>query len=296
MTRLLRCLAMLGALAVLPVQAAADRLSVYTVNYPLAYFAERIAGDAAEVIFPVPPELDPAFWRPSIALIGEFQAADLILLNGAGFAEWTTRTSLPPGRTVDTSRGFAGRYIETETVTHSHGPEGEHSHTGIASFTWLDFGQAAEQARAIADALLRRAPDEAARFAEGLDALTADLEALDAAAAALPSPAPGTRLVASHPRYQYFARAYGLELASVDWDPRDAPPAAAWAELDALTDGAARVVMIWEADPLPETRDQLEARDVAVVVLPTLANRPPNGDFLSALATGIGHLRDALAP
>ena len=33
---------------------ASDKLTVYTVNYPLAYFAERIGGDAAEVVLPVP--------------------------------------------------------------------------------------------------------------------------------------------------------------------------------------------------------------------------------------------------
>lgn len=32
--------------------SAAQRLSVYTVNYPLAYFAERIGGDYVEVVFP----------------------------------------------------------------------------------------------------------------------------------------------------------------------------------------------------------------------------------------------------
>ena len=43
--------------------ASADRLSVYVVNYPLKYFAERIAGEHATVILPVPAGNDPAFWR-----------------------------------------------------------------------------------------------------------------------------------------------------------------------------------------------------------------------------------------
>ncbi len=41
-------------LAGLAMSAAADeRLVVYAVNYPVAYFAERIAGDAAVVVLPV---------------------------------------------------------------------------------------------------------------------------------------------------------------------------------------------------------------------------------------------------
>jgi zinc transport system substrate-binding protein len=275
-------------------QAAA--LTVYTDSYPIAYFAERIAGETAEIVFPVPPDRDPAFWRPSIAEIGEFQAADLVLLNGAGFADWTTRTSLPPGRTVDTSRGFADRFIVTEGVTHSHGPEGEHSHTATAAFTWLDLMLAAEQARAVALALTRRLPDQAQAIEAGRNALIADLAGLDEIARALPDPAPGTVIIASHPRYQYFARAYGLEISSVQWDFRETPDAAAWAEFDALAAGGERVVMIWEAVPTPETLNALETRGVAVAVLPTLANRPPDADFLEAFATGLEQLHEALAP
>ena len=64
--------------------AQADQvLSVYTVNYPLAYFAERIAGDQARVVFPAPSDVDPAFWQPDRETIRTYQQADLILLNGA---------------------------------------------------------------------------------------------------------------------------------------------------------------------------------------------------------------------
>ena len=42
----------------------AGPLTVYAVNYPLAYFAERIGGDDVVVHFPVPAGDDPAFWSP----------------------------------------------------------------------------------------------------------------------------------------------------------------------------------------------------------------------------------------
>ncbi len=63
---------------------ADTKLQIYTVNYPLAYFAERIAGDLAEIRFPAPPDVDPAFWMPGTDTIAAYQAADRILLNGAG--------------------------------------------------------------------------------------------------------------------------------------------------------------------------------------------------------------------
>ena len=38
-----------------------DKLVIYTVNYPLAYLAERIGNDLVEVHFPAPVDEDPAF-------------------------------------------------------------------------------------------------------------------------------------------------------------------------------------------------------------------------------------------
>ncbi len=67
------------ALSLLAQAAAADpgKLSVYAVNYPLAYFAERVAGTHADVVLPVPPGIDPAFWTPDVAIIGRIQEADV---------------------------------------------------------------------------------------------------------------------------------------------------------------------------------------------------------------------------
>ncbi|VGO23438.1 metal ABC transporter solute-binding protein, Zn/Mn family [Pontiella sulfatireligans] len=82
---------------------------VYTVNYPLAYFAERIACDAVEVVFPE-MEGDPAFWSPVAEQIAADQKADLILLNGAGYAKWVQQVSLPPAKLIDTSKGFRNQF------------------------------------------------------------------------------------------------------------------------------------------------------------------------------------------
>ena len=117
----------------------ATKVSVYVVNYPLAYCAEQIGGDLVDVHFPVPAGIDPAYWSPDPETIASYQTADLILLNGANYAKWVDRATLPVSKVVDTSASFASQYIRLEgTVTHSHGPEGEHEHTGWAFTTWLD--------------------------------------------------------------------------------------------------------------------------------------------------------------
>ena len=71
------------------------RLTVYVVNYPLKYFAERIGGDAVTVVFPAPADEDPAYWMPDAKTISDYQKADLILLNEAMSPCLPTLHSLP---------------------------------------------------------------------------------------------------------------------------------------------------------------------------------------------------------
>jgi zinc transport system substrate-binding protein len=284
------------AAALLPrVAAAQASFTVAAVNYPLAWFAERLAGDLAEVIFPVPPGTDPSFWRPGIAEIAAFQSADLILLNGAGFAAWTQRATLPRSRIVNTSAAFEGAYIATETVSHSHGEAGEHSHTGTASYTWLDFGQALQQAVAIAEALRRVAPQAEDQIARNLDGLTADLEALDAEAREIGAGAAAHAVISSHPRYQYFGRAYGLTLDAVDWDASEPPSEAQWLELERLAQETGAGIFLWEAAPDADAMDRIRALGMANAVFPPLANRPDAGDFLSGMTSSLESLREAVA-
>jgi len=140
-------------------------LKVYTVNYPLQYFAERIGSDFVDVSFPAPAEGDPAFWKPGADVIAAYQKADLILLNGASYAKWVERVSLPTSKLVDTSTSFRDRTIVIENaVVHTHGPEGAHSHAGTAFTTWIDPTLAVEQARAIRDALTAARPEHEASF------------------------------------------------------------------------------------------------------------------------------------
>lgn len=285
-----------GVLAVvlllLPLAASAgERPSVYVVNYPLQYFAQRIAGDLVEVVFPAPPGEDPAFWRPDVDVISAFQQADLILLNGAGYAKWRSKVSLPRRKTVDTSKAFADRFIVTEAGTsHSHGREGAHAHAGKAFTTWLDFSQAAMQAQAVRDALVGLLPDQGATLDRNFAALEQDLLELDVRMKRLGEGLAKTPLVASHPVYQYLARRYSLNLASVLWEPDATPPESEWQALESLLDTHPARWMIWEGEPSVGTVERLEQLGIHSRVFDPCANRPQTGDFLSVMAGNMANI------
>ncbi len=272
-----------------PVAEAADGLVVYTANYPLAYFAERIGGDHVRVEFPAPPGVDPAFWTPSPEVISSYQGADLILLNGAGYESWVTRTSLPESKLVNTSSGFEELYVIAEdAVVHTHGPEGEHEHENVAFTTWLDPQLAIEHARAIRDVLAEQLPGTEAELQAGFEALEADLIEIDGRLEAWATGRAGQALLASHPVYQYLARRYELNLRSVHFEPDEVPTAGGWRDLAALMQGHSADWMLWEGRPLDETRARL-AGDYGVgsVVFAPVGNRPASGDYLDAMRANV---------
>jgi len=278
------------------VGVAAERLVVYTVNYPLQYFAQRIAGDHAEVVFPAPSDVDPAFWQPDTATIGDFQRADVILLNGAGYAKWINRVSLPRRKLVDTSAGFHNLFIETQDgITHSHGRGGEHSHAGTAFTTWLDFKQAVEQAKAVRDALSRRMPDQADTFTANFHDLKRDLLDLDARLEELVARKPSKPLLASHPVYQYLARRYSLLLKSVLWEPDTLPTEAEWQALAETLKTHPATWMLWEDKPLPEIVQRLQQLGVQTTVYNPCGNRPETGDFLTVMSENVAGLERVFA-
>ena len=114
---------------------------VVTSNYPLYFFASRIAEgvDAAPMIVFPDIEGDPTFWTPGAEQIQLLQSADMVILNGAGAEPWLDLITINQRHLLDTSANILDRLIPLEdTVAHQHGPEGEHSHQGTAFTTWLD--------------------------------------------------------------------------------------------------------------------------------------------------------------
>lgn len=272
--------------------------TIQTVNYPLAYFAERIAGDHATVVFAAPGDEDPAFWKPNDAELSAFQNADLILLNGADYAKWVKTASLPSGRVVDTSAAFADNFISVaDATTHTHGDGEEHAHAGTAFTTWIDFQAAHSQATAIADALTERMPGKAEIFSENNLSLAEDLRKLDQDMREIANKIGDQPLFASHPVYQYWSRAYGLNVRSVHWEPGLVPDAEALEELIEKSRGHGAQWMVWEGVPKTESVSKLQHLKIRSVIFDPCGNRPEgDGDWLSVMHQNLENLETAFGP
>ena len=267
-----------------------DKPQIYAVNYPLAYFTDRIGGKLIDVHFPE-TNGDLAFWKPKDADVRRFQKADLILLNGATYAKWINKVSLPESRTVNTSAHFQKPFIPVKNEsTHRHGKDDGHSHTGMAFTTWLDLKQAEEQSVAIRDSLLKLVPDSEQTIKNNFAILQKDLRALDNELGKIAGNFGDTPLVGSHPVYQYLARAYNLKIRSVHWEPDEMPDENGWAELATIRKKHPAKIMLWEDEPSKALALKLMEQGMTSVVFDPCGNKSDKGDWLSVIQANISQL------
>ncbi len=264
---------------------------IYTVNYPLAWMAQQLLADTAEVVFPAPADVDPAFWQPDTDTVLRYQQADLVLLNGAGYASWVARVSLPGRTLIDTSGAYPEQLLTVPAgPSHSHGPGGQHSHGEIAFTTWLDLDLARQQSQAVSVAAQRLLPSQATAIEQRLAELQRMLTVMDERLMALGRQLGERPLLYSHPVYQYLQRRYQLNGRALHWEPDQVPDEAQWSHLQGILQSHPAQIMLWEAQPLPEVQARLDELGIKTVVFSPMGNRPPSGNFASGMTANIERL------
>lgn len=271
-----------------------EKPRVAVVNYPLYYFAKTIGGDHFRIYFPA-IDGDPAYWKPNAKQVSDFQNADLILANGAGYAKWMGKVSLPSSKIVVTSISFEDQWIEVnEGLAHSHGDEGEHVHKGTAFTTWLNFKFAIKQSESIYKALSDLVPNHVDEMSENFEQLNAGLSELDKRMETIAKELGHQRLIASHPVYQYLEAGYGLEIINEHWESNEMPTISQWKDLQKLLNEHQARVMIWEDGPIDEIKLKLQELKVTIAVFNPCANVPEAGDFMDMMHENLNQLEQQM--
>lgn len=276
-----------------------DNGFVVTSNYPVYFFATRITegvDGAPEIVLP-DIDGDPAFWTPNAEQMQLLQAADLVLLNGAGAEPWLNLVTVDQRHLRDTTAAITSKLIPlNDSIQHQHGPEGDHSHQGKAFTTWLDPTLAVAQAQSITSALIELSPSNAAQYQGNMAKLAQELDDLDAQLKDAFAGFDGRPVLFSHPVYQYLQRRYAINGQSVHWEPDEEPSTPDWIELQQILAKHPATIMIWEDEPLETTAQRLSNANIKSVGFHTIANRPTEGDYFSAMRDNARRIEDAAAP
>lgn len=164
---------------------AAEAPPVVATFYPLAWMAQRIAGDDLRVGTLVPAGVEPHDWEPTPREVEGLLRARLLVYNGAGFEPWMPDL-LPDfqakgGRAVAATEGLPLHAAEAHD-DHAGDAAGEHAAEqgdAVDPHAWLDPGLAPAMAQTILGALQAADPANATGHATRAAALQADLRQLD---------------------------------------------------------------------------------------------------------------------
>ncbi|MDE1170334.1 MAG: metal ABC transporter substrate-binding protein [Verrucomicrobium sp.] len=313
--------ALLLFLLLFPAWADAAPLRVVASFLPLYAAAQSIGSGRAEVADLGVGGADPHDFSPKPSDLKKIAQADLLVVNGLGLESWLEPTVKEVGAgklvVVDASAGFdylpnPHTLVIPEPMILGDFPNGGRIHVekpetnapvpaspaNVNPHVWLDPLLHARQAQAIAAAMEKADPANAAFYHANLQAYLARVWALDEKFKALFAalPAGEKNLVTFHDAFPYFAARYGLHyLGSVEEFPEKAPSPR---QLERLTDliRKNRVgVLFAEEGYEPKLLQTLAAQTGArVAQLDTLEVGPPAADaYFVRMEANLDALRKA---
>ena len=205
---------------------------VAVTNYPLFCMASSIcrdeSGPVKELIYVGPPNgADAHSLMPSTSQIRDLQNVDLIVCNGHGavFANWMDKVTINQSKLCETTEGIKLSefvIVKDYQLVHSHGPEGEHSHSWIVSQSWLSPKIARKQATLMFKRLVT-VYGESHQLDNGFAELQKQFDQLEAAAEKIQSDHPDHVVTSSTPDIQYLTRNLGWTDHYLQWtEPRSA--------------------------------------------------------------------------
>ena len=297
---MLRALALLlvAALAILAGCGSDDepgRETSVAAFYPLAWAAEQVAGDAAEILNLTPPGVEPHDLELSPRDIERVRDADLVLYLGGGFMPALEDAVADHPNAVDLlgevellEGGGDDHADEDPAETDGHEDE-EHA---LDPHVWLDPSRLAAIARRIADAL---------GVPAGADELVSTLEDLDADLAAGLADCERREIVTSHAAFGYLAQAYDLrQIALTAISPESEPSPRALERLVSEVEETGATTVFFETLVSPRLAETVAreagARTAALDPLEGLSDEQLDAGetYVTVMRANLQALREAL--
>jgi len=297
-------------------------LTVVTGVYPLEWLAGEIGGDRVAVTQLTEPGTEPHDLELTGRQVGEVSEADIAFyvegLQPAvddAIAQEASDSALDVGDVVEL-RPAGGEEDEHGDEEHSHDEEGhtheeeaheeehaeeeeEHDHGEHDPHFWLDVDLMAETAGALGDRMSEADPEGADTYAQGVESVTSELEAIGQEYEEGLASCEHHDVVVGHTAFTYLTEAHGLEQVGVSGvDPETEPSPS---QIAAITDIVReRDITTVFTEPLmpPETAETIAAETGAQVEvldpLEGVTEDSPGDDYPSIMRGNLAALTTAL--
>jgi ABC-type Zn uptake system ZnuABC Zn-binding protein ZnuA len=296
----------IGAAALLATLVAAPALAAVNVvatTTDLAALVREVGGNLVAVESIVPAGVDPEAFEPRPGDLSKLRHADLLVRVGLGYDYWLDalvrqigdKRLTPGGETnLDASAGIPLLEIRGQSVIN----EGGHAHGVANPHYWLDPDNAITVTASIADALLRIAPAQREQILANRAGFLSRLETARARWSETLAPFAGTKLIAYHNSWPYFARRFRLDvIAFIEPKAGVAPSPAHLAQV--ISAGSRANVRAIVHEPYePDDASRLVARKLSVPMVRlaiSVGSIEGTNDYLTLFDYNVATLAKALA-
>jgi ABC-type Zn uptake system ZnuABC Zn-binding protein ZnuA len=286
------------------VARCAEPLPVIATSTDLKALVEVVGGERVRVESLAPPLQDPHALELKPGQLAKLKAADLLVRIGLDHEPWLSRAL----RTVrdsrfthesphylDASKGIQLLQAETPRL---RADKGTHLHGYGNTHYWLDPANGRPITAAILEALIRLTPANRPHFEANRRRFLDQLDSRLKGWLQTMAPYKGTRAVAVHETWPYFAQRFGLMITAVVEPNPGVPPSLTY--LASLTqkmrDSRVRLLI---AEPYSNesvvSKLATQSGAIAITLIPSVGGHPGAADYLSLFEFNIRRLSQAAA-
>ncbi len=214
---------------------------LFVTILPLKYFTDKIAGETYKVEVTVPPGVGPETYSPTpkqMVLLSKAQGYFSIGYLGfeQAFLEKFKSTN-PNVQVFSTAKG-----VELIKGTEDHG---DHQHMeGIDPHIWSSPKEARIIARNIFEGMVQIAPENKGVFQQNLNNLLTEIDKVDSTVNQILKKCTARKFIIFHPALGYFARDYGLEQLSIEFEGKVPSPKHLQTVINEAKSGNIRFILI----------------------------------------------------
>lgn len=277
--------------------STADGVTVAAAFYPLAYVAERVAGDHAEVELLTQPGTEPHDLELNVGETAEISSADLVVYeHDFQPAVDDAVEQNAEGVALDATDVVDLLAAEESHDEHEEHDGEEHGHGDTDPHFWQDPMRVADLADAVAEELAEIDPDHADDYRANAAELRSDLEDLDEQYVAGLADCDRDAIVVSHDAFGYLEK-YDVHIAPlVGLSPDAEPSPAVVGELQELIrdEGITTVFSEpLEPDLVAGLASDLDLTTATLDPIEGLADETSDEDYLSLMQSNLDALREA---
>ncbi|MFZ1983141.1 MAG: zinc ABC transporter substrate-binding protein [Desulfatitalea sp.] len=207
---------------------AADPIPVFVSIAPQQYIVQQIGAERVAVQVLVPPGADAHTYEPKPGQMAALTKTRLYFSIGISFEKvWLPRiAAASPGmKIVAADQGIEKMPMDHRGHDDAPGHHPGHDDETLDPHIWLSPPLIQTMAATIRTALAQSEPAQAARFEQNYQRFAQQLDDLDRQIRTLLADKQGTRFIAFHPSWGYFARTYGLIQIPIELEGKEPKPA-----------------------------------------------------------------------